>query len=65
MILFVIARSMAEEAVKAGVKIVTGDTKVVEKGKCDKLFITTSGIGILNPEMEHISTGSGLSRVIS
>ena len=42
-----IAESMAEEAVKAGVKIVTGDTKVVEKGKCDKLFITTSGIGIL------------------
>jgi hydrogenase expression/formation protein HypE len=53
----VIAHSMAEEAVRAGVKIVTGDTKVVEKGKCDKLFITTSGIGVLNPEMEHISTG--------
>ena len=48
---------MAEEAGKAGVKIVTGDTKVVEKGKCDKLFITTSGIGILNPDMKHISTG--------
>ena len=46
--LIVIAESMAEEALKAGVKIVTGDTKVVEKGKCDKLFITTSGIGILN-----------------
>jgi hydrogenase expression/formation protein HypE len=55
--LAVIAESMAEEAFKAGVKIVTGDTKVVEKGKCDKLFITTSGIGILKPEMEHISIG--------
>lgn len=54
----VIAESMAAEAFKAGVKIVTGDTKVVDKGKCDKLFITTSGIGILNPEMEHISKGT-------
>ena len=35
--LITIAESMAEEALKAGVKIVTGDTKVVEKGKCDKL----------------------------
>ena len=52
-----IAESMAEEAFKAGVSIVTGDTKVVEKGKCDKLFITTSGIGILSSGMEHISTG--------
>jgi len=52
-----IVESMAEEAVKAGVKIVTGDTKVVEKGKCDKLFITTSGTGILNQRHENISTG--------
>jgi hydrogenase expression/formation protein HypE len=55
--LIVIVESMAEEAIKAGVKIVTGDTKVVDKGKCDKLFITTSGIGILDPDLEHISTG--------
>jgi len=53
----VIAGSMAKEALKAGVKIVAGDTKVVDKGKCDKLFITTSGTGILKPDMEHISTG--------
>lgn len=52
-----ITESMAEEAAKAGVRIVSGDTKVVGKGKCDKLFITTSGIGILKPEMTHISTG--------
>jgi hydrogenase expression/formation protein HypE len=56
--LIVIAESMAEEASKAGVKIVTGDTKVVDRGKCDKLFITTSGTGILKSELEHISTGS-------
>ena len=38
--------SMAETAKKADVKIVTGDTKVVDKGSCDKLFITTTGIGV-------------------
>ena len=34
----------------AGVKIVTGDTKVVEKGKGDKIFINTTGIGELHPK---------------
>jgi hydrogenase expression/formation protein HypE len=53
-----IVDSMAEEAVKAGVKVVTGDTKVVGKGKCDKLFITTSGTGIMDHRLEHISSGS-------
>ena len=43
----VIVRSMADEARMAGVKIVTGDTKVVEKGKADKLFINTSGVGLI------------------
>ena len=42
-----IARSMAETAREAGVEIVTGDTKVVHKGACDKLFITTTGIGVI------------------
>jgi hydrogenase expression/formation protein HypE len=41
----IIVNSMAQTAHHAGVKIVTGDTKVVEKGKGDKLFINTSGIG--------------------
>ena len=58
--LILIADSMSLEAKKAGVKIVTGDTKVVEKGKCDKIFITTSGIGILSPGLEHISTGKNV-----
>ncbi|MDD2772897.1 MAG: hydrogenase expression/formation protein HypE [Elusimicrobiales bacterium] len=40
-----IAASMRAAADEAGVSIVTGDTKVVEKGKADKIFITTSGIG--------------------
>jgi hydrogenase expression/formation protein HypE len=37
--------SMAEASREAGVPIVTGDTKVVNRGSADKLFITTSGIG--------------------
>lgn len=41
-----IATSMAETAKTAGVKIVAGDTKVVERGSCDGIFISTSGIGI-------------------
>jgi len=53
----IITSSMAEEAAIAGVRIVTGDTKVVERGKCDKLFITTAGIGFIKAGLEHISSG--------
>lgn len=42
-----IISSMAEAANKAGVRIVAGDTKVVNKGKGDGIFINTSGIGLL------------------
>lgn len=49
-----ILRSMAEAAKKAGVQIVTGDTKVVPKGAADKIFINTAGIGLI-PEHVHIS----------
>ncbi len=42
-----IARSMGRAAREAGVAIVTGDTKVVERGKGDGVFITTSGIGLV------------------
>jgi hydrogenase expression/formation protein HypE len=42
-----IGQSMARTARAAGVSIVTGDTKVVTKGACDKLFITTTGIGVI------------------
>jgi len=42
-----IAASMGETATKCGVKIVTGDTKVVQKGAADKIFINTAGIGII------------------
>lgn len=45
--LWKIVLSMQKAAEKARVKIITGDTKVVEKGKGDKIFINTSGIGIV------------------
>lgn len=46
--------SMARAASDAGVLVVTGDTKVVEKGKGDGVFITTTGIGVV-PEGINIS----------
>ena len=42
-----IARTMAQTAAEAGVKIVTGDTKVVERGKADGVFINTAGVGLV------------------
>ncbi len=42
-----IAQSMRETADLAGVKIVTGDTKVVPRGAADKLFINTAGVGVI------------------
>lgn len=42
-----IVRRMKVAADAAGVPIVTGDTKVVERGSCDRIFINTSGIGIV------------------
>jgi hydrogenase expression/formation protein HypE len=42
-----VADSMRKSALAVGVPIVTGDTKVVDKGKCDGLFVNTSGIGLV------------------
>jgi hydrogenase expression/formation protein HypE len=42
-----VTRTMAATAQEAGVKVVTGDTKVVERGACDKLFINTTGVGVI------------------
>lgn len=42
-----IVASMQAEAERAGVRIVTGDTKVVERGAADKVFVTTSGVGVI------------------
>ncbi|MGB7055451.1 MAG: hydrogenase expression/formation protein HypE [bacterium] len=46
-----ILKSAARTARKAGVSVVCGDTKVVEKGKADKIFITTSGVGIIKQHL--------------
>lgn len=53
--------AMEQAASLAGVYIVTGDTKVVPRGKCDKIFINTSGIGIvpegLDLDASHLRPG--------
>jgi hydrogenase expression/formation protein HypE len=59
--------SIKDAAEKANIKIVTGDTKVVEKGKGDKIFINTSGIGIIHPKanIHHNRIESGDVIIIS
>ncbi|MFQ5706356.1 MAG: hydrogenase expression/formation protein HypE [bacterium] len=52
-----IVESMQRAAQRAGVLVVTGDTKVVNKGKGDKVFINTAGLGVLEHERE-ISAGN-------
>lgn len=51
-----IIKSISEACKEAGVPVVTGDTKVVPRGKGDKVFINTSGIGIVNPAIEISSS---------
>jgi hydrogenase expression/formation protein HypE len=43
-----VVQSMREAAESAGVKLITGDTKVVDRGKADKIFINTSGFGLIS-----------------
>lgn len=47
-----IAASMAAAGREAGVQIVTGDTKVVERGHADGCFITTAGVGVVAPGLD-------------
>ena len=49
-----VVESFRRAAVVAEVEVVTGDTKVVEKGSCDGIFINTSGIGLVKPGL-HLS----------
>jgi len=51
-----VVSSMREAAAEAGVALVTGDTKVVDRGKADKIFVNTSGIGIV-PDGVNIHPG--------
>jgi hydrogenase expression/formation protein HypE len=46
-----VAHSMKTAAIAAGVQIVTGDTKVVQRGAADKLFINTAGIGVIRTQV--------------
>jgi hydrogenase expression/formation protein HypE len=59
-----VALTMAATARAAGVKIATGDTKVVERGACDKLFINTSGVGVIRPGIhlgiDRVQTGDAI-----
>jgi hydrogenase expression/formation protein HypE len=52
-----VVASMKASADQAGVEIVAGDTKVVEKGGADQLFITTAGLGVV-PSGIHISASN-------
>jgi len=54
-----IAASMAAAAREAGVAIVAGDTKVVARGACDKLFLTTTGVGVIR---ESVKLGANRAR---
>jgi hydrogenase expression/formation protein HypE len=54
-----VAHSMQAAATEAGVEIVAGDTKVVQKGKADGLYINTTGVGVIPP---GISVGGSLAR---
>ena len=55
-----IVSAMSEYALYAGVSIVTGDTKVVDRGKCDKVFINTSGVGIIDDVHSNIGRGTDI-----
>ncbi len=50
--LWLIACSMRQAADKAGVRIVTGDTKVVDRGKGDGVYINTSGVGVFDRDIQ-------------
>lgn len=51
-----ILTSMRDAAAEAGVAVVTGDTKVVQKGSADKLFINTAGVGVIESPVNPSAT---------
>jgi AIR synthase related protein, N-terminal domain len=53
-----VVASMQQAAARANVKLVTGDTKVVDKGKGDGIFINTSGIGVIEEDRDRPCVGS-------
>ena len=60
-----IIQSMKEAAAEAGVILVTGDTKVVDRGKADKIFINTSGVGVIEDDIQiHPARASAGDQII-
>jgi len=57
--------SMKTAAENSGVKIVTGDTKVVPNGKGDKIYINTTGIGIFTAEVQRREINTGDKIIVS
>lgn len=60
-----ILKSMKDAADYAGVRIVTGDTKVVEKGSADRIFINTTGIGVLKSGVQRQPVEPGDAIIIN
>lgn len=59
-----VVQSMNQTARQAGVRIVTGDTKVVERGSADKLFINTAGIGVIGSGVSISQSGARVGDAI-
>lgn len=64
-VLMRILQSMREAADYAGVSIVTGDTKVVQKRAADKIFINTSGIGVIERGVQRLPVEAGDAVIIN
>jgi hydrogenase expression/formation protein HypE len=60
-----IVADMANEAKKAGVSIIAGDTKVVERGSCDGVYINTTGIGVVENQKVAPSFQQGDAVIVS
>ena len=62
-----IVQSMAQAANAAGVQVISGDTKVVERGKGDGVFITTTGIGVVpeSLDLSVVNVAAGQSVLVS
>ena len=62
-----IVQSMAQAANAAGVQVISGDTKVVERGKGDGVFITTTGIGVVpeSLDLSVVNVAAGQSVLLS
>jgi hydrogenase expression/formation protein HypE len=59
-----VVQSMRDSAAEAGVFIAAGDTKVVQRGGADRLFINTSGIGLVEPNVDISGTNAKVGDVL-